>query len=234
MSAHLLPISARSERSLRDLAVAYRALLLTRPDQAADVCVAAALGRDHHPHRLAAVGGDASKLAEGLAAWLEGGADGGVFAGRRPRAGISLALAVTPSGPWVEGVRRTLCAVVPSIELDPEAEGTEQALEATIAAWRLLGLDAAEVIKISAAPSGLDVLCTLGPAEAFRTLGTGAISLGCLSGEEVLLALARLYAAGVGVRWHHLWPPPAPRVDLPRYPWQRSSYWFDRSPLPGG
>lgn len=237
MTAQLLPISARSEAALRDLAGAYRELLLAQPDRAADVCVTAAAGRDHHPYRLAAVGPDTAALAAALAGWLSGEAVPGVFTGRRPRTGISSILAVAPTGSWVKEVRRTLGAVVPMTDPPLEGEDTEQALRATIAAWRNLGLDGAAVVELAevASPPGPGVFCTLAPgSETVPLPGAGAIELGCLDRDEVLLALARLYAAGVGVRWRRLWPPPLPQVELPRYPWQRRSYWFDGSPLAAG
>jgi acyl transferase domain-containing protein len=68
----LLPISARSEGALRELAGRYRERLedCDGEDGAADLCAAAALQRTHHRYRLSAFAADARELGAqlGLAA----------------------------------------------------------------------------------------------------------------------------------------------------------------------
>lgn len=238
MSELLLPISARSELALRELARSYATLLLARPTRAADVCIAAALGRDHHPHRLAVAGADAAALAEALSAWLDGDPGSArLFAGRRPRAGLSLTLAVAPSGPWVQPMWQALRAVVPALTPELGVTGGDHLLAAAITAWSALGLEA-EVVEIAAAAASSSrsgPLCVLAPAPKITGApGSGPIMLGGRDSNELFVAIARLYSVGVHVRWRRLWSVPAPRVDLPRYPWQRGSYWFDRSPLADG
>ncbi|MGW1836526.1 type I polyketide synthase [Streptomyces sp. NPDC002067] len=79
----LLVISARSERSLERLAVAYARHL--RPGGAGhqeplrDLCAAAALRRDHHPYRMWVTGGSHEEIAGRLEALAAGEeiADGG-------------------------------------------------------------------------------------------------------------------------------------------------------------
>ncbi|WP_333767254.1 type I polyketide synthase [Streptomyces sp. IBSBF 2435] len=81
--AHLLLLSARTPGALRRLARDYAAYLgpsgAGRPHPLGDICSAAATGRDAHPHRLWAVGGDHDALSERLYALADGAAipDGG-------------------------------------------------------------------------------------------------------------------------------------------------------------
>jgi malonyl CoA-acyl carrier protein transacylase/SAM-dependent methyltransferase len=46
-------------------------------------------------------------------------------------------------------------------------------------------------------------------------------------------ALAALYVAGVPVDWARYESAPSPRLTLPTYPWQRSSYWSSSAQRPG-
>jgi acyl transferase domain-containing protein len=63
----LLPLSARSDGALRELAGAYAEQLRgADAGAAADVCAAAALGRTHHPYRLCPSAGDAGELLRQL------------------------------------------------------------------------------------------------------------------------------------------------------------------------
>jgi len=60
----LLPVSARSQGALAELASRYAGLLEdSGPDEAARLCAAAATGRSHHPYRLCVTGPDATSLA---------------------------------------------------------------------------------------------------------------------------------------------------------------------------
>jgi 3-oxoacyl-[acyl-carrier-protein] synthase II len=64
-----LPVSARSRGSLRRLALAYAEQLEGVGEDAAAlraICAAAALRRTHHEHRIAAAGGSAGELSDGL------------------------------------------------------------------------------------------------------------------------------------------------------------------------
>lgn len=63
----LLPLSARSEPALRELAHGYAELLAGRDAAAAaEVCAAAAIGRTHHPYRLCPSADDADELRRQL------------------------------------------------------------------------------------------------------------------------------------------------------------------------
>jgi acyl transferase domain-containing protein/acyl carrier protein len=77
-----LAISARSAASLRELARDWRRTLTdTAMPQAPALLRAAARGRDHHPHRLMALGGDPQKMAALLSGYLDDAAPAGVVAG---------------------------------------------------------------------------------------------------------------------------------------------------------
>ncbi|MBT2384962.1 type I polyketide synthase [Streptomyces sp. ISL-11] len=78
--ALLLPVSARSEDALRALAAGYSRLLADIPAaSAADVCAAAATGRDHYEHRLAVTAATPERLAASLRAHLATEESAGVF-----------------------------------------------------------------------------------------------------------------------------------------------------------
>jgi phthiocerol/phenolphthiocerol synthesis type-I polyketide synthase C len=77
-----LVISARTEASLRELVRSWRCTLAGTPDERAPVLVrAAARKRDHHAHRLVALGKDQATTAEMLADFLDGAPAPGVIAG---------------------------------------------------------------------------------------------------------------------------------------------------------
>lgn len=67
----LLPISARTEKALRDFAAAYRALFHANPPAWRDVCYTAARRRDHHDCRLAVLADSCQQAAELLADFLD-------------------------------------------------------------------------------------------------------------------------------------------------------------------
>ncbi|MEV0493743.1 SDR family NAD(P)-dependent oxidoreductase [Streptomyces atratus] len=90
--AVLLPVSARTEQALRDLAARYESLLTTAgPDLSPGVLAsAAALRRTQHEHRLAVTGSTLDELRAGLAAFGRGEQASGLSSGvrrvgRRPR-----------------------------------------------------------------------------------------------------------------------------------------------------
>ncbi|WP_343708735.1 SDR family NAD(P)-dependent oxidoreductase [Mycobacterium sp.] len=78
----LLPLSARSPEALSALAEGYQqALQAGMPP--ADLCYTAGARRDHHDHRLAVLGRDATELSESLAAYRQGESRPGLSVGRR-------------------------------------------------------------------------------------------------------------------------------------------------------
>ena len=67
----LLPLSARSEAALKDLASRYVSLLARRPQRAlASICYTAGAGRAHFPHRLAALVSTAEEVRHALEAFV--------------------------------------------------------------------------------------------------------------------------------------------------------------------
>jgi myxalamid-type polyketide synthase MxaE and MxaD len=87
-AAYLLPISARSETALRELAAAYVPLLQTTTEASAlrDLCYTAALRRSHHEHRLALAAHNGPELAQQLEAFLQGEAPATLALGQAPPA----------------------------------------------------------------------------------------------------------------------------------------------------
>lgn len=70
---HLLPLSAKNEQALRDLAARYLSFLQIRPDiSMSDLCYTASTGRHPLSRRLAVVASDAAQLQKKLAGFLEG------------------------------------------------------------------------------------------------------------------------------------------------------------------
>lgn len=89
--SYLLPISARGEDALREMASRYRDLLSADGDSAlGDLCYTAAVRRTHHDHRLAVVASSAAGLAEMLDGFVRGEihprlSSGPIPPGRQPR-----------------------------------------------------------------------------------------------------------------------------------------------------
>ncbi|MEV6278023.1 type I polyketide synthase [Nocardia sp. NPDC051832] len=77
----LLPISARSEQALTQLAAAYRDLLLDRAIPLPDVACSAALRRTHHAQRLAVVAESHAEAVELLDAYARGAYTAGIACG---------------------------------------------------------------------------------------------------------------------------------------------------------
>lgn len=69
--SYVLPLSAKTARSLRSLAERMLVYLGETEDPAADICFTAACGRDHFTHRLAVLGTDVAALRQGLKDWID-------------------------------------------------------------------------------------------------------------------------------------------------------------------
>lgn len=82
--ACLLPISARTEQALSDLARRYHAFLDADPPTWRDICYTAALRRDHHDCRLAILAASAQQARDALQAYLAGLPCSAVVHGRKP------------------------------------------------------------------------------------------------------------------------------------------------------
>jgi acyl transferase domain-containing protein len=81
---YLLPLSARTEKALHDLASRYVELLGHDSPAWRDVCYTAAVRRDHHDCRLAVLAGSAAEARELITSYLDGSPRPGVFSGRKP------------------------------------------------------------------------------------------------------------------------------------------------------
>ncbi|MBZ4418506.1 non-ribosomal peptide synthetase/type I polyketide synthase [Myxococcus sp. RHSTA-1-4] len=83
---HLLVLSARSDPALRALALRYRELLASESaPPLAELCFTAATGRNHWPHRVAAVAGSREEMVERLDAFLQGRSVPGLHHGEARR-----------------------------------------------------------------------------------------------------------------------------------------------------
>lgn len=81
---HLLPVSARTPRALKDVAQAYCDHLRSSPElKLEDVCYSAALRRTHHEHRLAVIAGSREDLVEHLDAFAGGRETPATVSGRK-------------------------------------------------------------------------------------------------------------------------------------------------------
>ena len=80
----LLPLSARTENALRDLAQRYVEFLGGDAPPWRDVCYTAAVRRDHHDCRVAVVAQSAVEAHELLQTYLDGATPPNVFSGRKP------------------------------------------------------------------------------------------------------------------------------------------------------
>ncbi len=85
---HVLPLSARSDAALRQLAERYHRHLTNHPDQdVSDLCGTASVGRSHFRHRLAIVAADAIGMLQRLTAFLAGTPAAGLRSGEMSATG---------------------------------------------------------------------------------------------------------------------------------------------------
>jgi len=105
--AHLVPISARSQEALKELAGAYREWLASSSETAVrDMGYTAAVRRSHHSHRLAVVADNRQQAIDRLDHFLKGDSVSGAVAGRVPSdTPTKLAFVYTGMGPqwWAMG-----------------------------------------------------------------------------------------------------------------------------------
>jgi myxalamid-type polyketide synthase MxaD len=112
VDAHLLPLSARSEAALRDLAAATADFLRSTAGQASclgDIAYTAGVRRSHHPHRLAVQGAGHFEMADRLRAYLNGARPDRLSAGRQRSSGRrKLVFVFSPHGSQWPGMGREL------------------------------------------------------------------------------------------------------------------------------
>ena len=113
-SAHVIPLSARSEAALKALATRYADRLSESPAPAVgDVAFVASVGRAHHAERVAIVARTAGEAATRLRAFTEGRKDAGVIARRASTAPVRLAFLFTGQGSQHAGMGRRLYETEP-------------------------------------------------------------------------------------------------------------------------
>jgi myxalamid-type polyketide synthase MxaE and MxaD len=110
----LLPISARDDGALRDLAAAYHTTLIgAAPAAAGALCATAALRRTHHDHRLAVTGTGRDELVAELDAFLAGQDSPGLAIGRARGQRDQLVFVFPGQGSQWPGMGRQLLAAEP-------------------------------------------------------------------------------------------------------------------------
>ena len=80
---YLLPLSARTEQGLKDLARSYQAFLQQDPTSLKDICYSASCKRNHFDHRLTLTVTDKEQLDQGLRAFLNDEVRRTINVGRR-------------------------------------------------------------------------------------------------------------------------------------------------------
>lgn len=194
----VLPVSARTDRSLRELAAAYAEHLEGLGEDRAALlatCAAAALRRTHHEHRTAVTAATAAELAAELGSFAAAGPDPGVALSRRrvaPRVALVLPAALDAVG------RGTLCRRV--------AE---------------LGVEPVRTFRAGAGPTGAadqrwDVLLDPAPLDSLQELAAALYRVGCEVRWSALYGARCAATALPTYRWarERLWIDPEPAEDV--------------------
>ena len=142
--ARLLPLSARTEKALHDLARSYAEFLGDSPPPWRDVCYTAAVRREHHDCRLALLAETPAEARELLQSYLDGHPRQGLFSGRKPF-GRSLKIAFVyddQAGTWKSNGTRLVQSL-------PGFASTLESIDDTV--QRILGGRLSTVFKEDAA-----------------------------------------------------------------------------------
>lgn len=107
---HLLSLSAKNEKALKELAQRYAAFLASHPDVSlADVCFTANTGRSHFDQRLAVVAESVAQLQEQLEAFATGTETAGLVSNQvQPKKRQKIAFLFTGQGSQYMGMGRQL------------------------------------------------------------------------------------------------------------------------------
>jgi len=106
-TTHILPLSARSEASLRSAAAALKQHLLdAEHTPLADICYTAAVRRSHHVHRLAVVGDSRKQLIASLDVYLQDDSDGSGVSPESERTENSVFVFSGVGSQWISMGRR--------------------------------------------------------------------------------------------------------------------------------
>jgi len=121
---YLLPVSAKEEGALKELAAGYgRHLDLAASETIGDICYTAGAGRSHFGHRLAVIAEDKAQLTQRLSAFVSGDTGAGVMhgvvsdVGKRPK----IAFLFTGQGSQYVGMGRELYETQPSFRATMDA-----------------------------------------------------------------------------------------------------------------
>jgi len=107
-SMRILPISARNESALNELAESYVGLLSGEGEPVNDIVYSAACHRTHYEQRLAVVGGSAEQLIQELKAFADEKTSTRVFRGYQPDEAPSLVFVCSGQGPQRPGMGMSL------------------------------------------------------------------------------------------------------------------------------
>ncbi|MBD3266046.1 acyltransferase domain-containing protein, partial [bacterium] len=105
---HILPLSAKSEQAVKELARKYSAYLEHGRESLSNICHTAAVGRSHFNHRLAVVAPTKEDLQEKLQTFTQGKTPRGVLQGHGPSAKPKIAFAFTGQGSQYVGMGKEL------------------------------------------------------------------------------------------------------------------------------
>ncbi|HMB32372.1 MAG TPA: type I polyketide synthase, partial [Desulfohalobiaceae bacterium] len=107
-SCHLLPLSAKSETVLNELAVRYSQHLGRNKQRLSDVCHTAGVGRTHFNHRLAVIGQREEEVEDKLKTFSKGQKSPGCFFLNRTSSKPEVAFAFTGQGSQYVGMGKEL------------------------------------------------------------------------------------------------------------------------------
>jgi acyl transferase domain-containing protein len=132
-SPQLLLLSAQSEAALLELAGSYHRLFHEKPDlELKDVCLTAATGRSHFPHRVALLASNIAEARERLATYRSDRKGVGIQSGRVTKSDApGVVFMFTGEGSQYQGMERTLFETQPVFrrELEKCAEVLKPVLE---------------------------------------------------------------------------------------------------------
>ncbi|MFE5487692.1 beta-ketoacyl synthase N-terminal-like domain-containing protein, partial [Streptomyces sp. NPDC056527] len=154
-AVHVLPLSADSPYTLRELVAQWLEFLPTLadgPGELADACATARLARPHRTERLAVVGANADQLATALRTWLLRDGAEATGAPGSPRTAVSVrpeAAAAPPA--WLTALDRSVPAVHEVVALFEAATGTQL----TAFSGELLRISSGVVLAIALRDLGL-------------------------------------------------------------------------------
>jgi acyl transferase domain-containing protein len=209
---HLLPLSARTELALAELARKYLQFLSEDPDlELADVCYTAGIGRSHFEHRLAVVAADLPAAKERLATFQRGEKHASIHSGRSTKSIAPGAVFMfTGQGSQYLGMGRELYETQPLFrrELEKCAEILKPLLDKSV--LEMLFSDEAEPNRESQSPNLLDETQYTQPtlfaleyalATVWRSWGVEPVAvLGHSVGEYVAACVAGVFSLEDGLR----------------------------------